>query len=165
MGRIAFGGSQDLSGLFAQLYNQYEDRLTTLAERSARRADEAQAATDADTIDRWQQGELTDEEFLEYARQRVEESGDDPEENTYWKKVLRDAEKSILSEQITDTAEDIIDKIQAGTATWSDLRNYYLRERKKLRPSDPLYDQISDQIEQVDDRVAQWRDDRCRGQC
>lgn len=158
MGRVSFGGSQDLSQLFAALYGQYEQRLTDLAERAARRAEEEQAAADSDAIDRWQQGEMSDDEFLAYAAQRIEETGEDePGQNAYWKRVLRDAEKSIKAEQISDTAEDILDRIEAGKATWDDLKRFYTRQRRGLRPNDPLYEQLSDQIEEIDDRIAQNR--------
>lgn len=155
MGRASFGGSQDLSQLFAALWGQYEDRLESLAERAADRATSEQTAKDNDTIDKWQQGELTDEEFLAYVAERLVAEADDPERLTYWKRIQRDAEKSILQEEISDTAEDIIDDINAGKRTYGDLLNFYKAQQKKLRPSDPLYKELADQIEQVDDRILQ----------
>src|SRR3990172_2108062 len=153
MPRSSFGGSQDLSPVFASFYFQYADRLETNALRLSRDAEEAQAPADNDMIDRWQQGELSDEEFLAYAAERVAATGDDPERNAYWKRVQRDTEKSILTEQVSDTAEDLVNQIEAGTKTWADLLAYYKEAQKSLRPNDPLFKDLEKQIEQVNDRI------------
>ena len=156
MGRASFGGAQDLSAAFAAFYRDYEDQLATLARRAENRTQEEQAAADSDAIDRWQQGEMNDAQFLRYAERRIEESkGEEPEDLAYWKKVLRDARKSILTEQISDGAEDLIDKINAGKATWGDLLSFYTHNMRGLSQNDPLRKSIEDQMEQVRDRIAE----------
>lgn len=161
MARASFGGAQDLSVAFASFYREYQDRLDTLARRAENRALEEQAAADSDAIDRWQSGEMSDARFLAYAERRAGESqGDEPEMESYWKKVLRDARKSILTEEINDGAEDLLDRIEEGKASWNDLLRYYQRYQRDLKRNDPLYKDIADQIEQVQDRV---RDNQIEG--
>jgi len=161
MPRSSFGGSQDLSSVFASFYAQYADRLESNTLQASRRAEEEQAATDNDTIDRWQQGEMTDEEFLAYVAERVAATAEDPTRNVYWKRVQRDTEKSILTEEVSDTAEDLVNQIEAGTKTWADLLAFYQNAQKSLRPSDPLYEDLQKQIEQVNDRI---RDNQIAGE-
>jgi hypothetical protein len=154
--RASFGGAQDQSIAFATYYRDYEDRLQTLANRAEGRAIEEQNAADSDAIDRWQSGEMSDAQFLAYAEKRRQQSaGEDPEAESYWKKVLRDARKKVLAEEVNDGAEDLIDKINVGKASWDDLLSFYRDHLTGLGKNDPLRKDIGDQMEQVRDRIAQ----------
>jgi hypothetical protein len=159
MGRMSWGASSDLSGSFAFLYNQFIGDQTSLALRSERRAQEAQAAADSDAVQRWQDGAMSDEEFRAYATQRVSETaaGDEPELTTYWANVLRDFETSVLSDRISLEAGQIQDDITEGSATWQQLLDYYKTQRASLDPASPLYKQLTEQIGKVTDQVRQSR--------
>lgn len=141
MARFSFGGASDLSGIFADMYR--------LGDAQAARERNAE---DENVINKWETGEMSDAEFYAYAQRRIEESAGDPEERSQWEQILRNARQTNEGEVIQDTAEDIMDGIEAGTRTWDDLLNYYKAQRRKLRPSDPLYRELSQQIDQVEDR-------------
>jgi len=140
MARFSFGGAQDLSGIFADMYR--------IGDAQAARE---RAAEDDNVINQWETGELSDEEFYAYAESRID-GASDPEERSQWEQILRDARQGNEGEVIEDTAEEIMDGIEAGTRSWDDLLAYYTAERRKLRPSDPLYRELSAQIDQVEDR-------------
>jgi len=141
MARFSFGGAADLSGIFADMYR--------IGDAQAARERNAE---DQNVINQWETGEISDEEFYAYAEQRIADSSGDPEERSQWEQVLRNARQTNEGEAIEDTAEDIMDGIEAGTKSWDDLLNYYKAQRKKLKPSDPLYRELSAQIDQVEDR-------------
>jgi len=139
--RFSFGGAQDLSGIFADMYR--------IGDAQAARE---RAAEDQNVINQWETGEISDEEFYAYAESRIAEAADDPEERSQWEQILRNAQQTNEGEVIQDTAEDIMDGIEDGTRTWDDLLNYYKSVRRTLKPSDPLYREVSEQMDQVEDR-------------
>lgn len=149
MPRASFGGAQDISLVLSGFFQQYQDRLEDLALRAERRSKEEQAAADQDAYNRWQAGEMSDEEWLAYVRERIEASKNEPEELTYWRDQLRDSEASITQERIADQAEDIMARIDAGTATYQDLLRLYSRELARLDPDSPLAEELRDEIDRT----------------
>lgn len=141
MARFSFGGAQDLSSIFADLYR--------IGEQAAARE---RGAEDENVINQWETGEISDEEFYAYAQQRINES-DDPEERSQWEVILRNAQQQNEGEAIQDTAEDIMDGIEAGTRSWDDLLAFYQNKLRSLRPSDPLYREVSAEINKVQDTI------------
>ena len=153
MARANFGGAQDQSQTFMFLYEQYAQRQEDLANQAIREAEEAQAAADQDAMNRWEAGEMTDTEWIAYAKSRLAESTDE-EDKTAWREVIRDSREQITTRRIEDGARDLINRIEAGTATWSDLANFYTRERAKLKEGSPMHRDLTEQIDQVNDRIA-----------
>lgn len=151
--RASFGGASDLSQQLAFFYSQYQDRLTELTNRASNRAQDEEAATDQDKINAWQSGDISDKEIIAYLQGRIADGTNDPKVTTQLKDALRNVQDSISQQTISDTAQSIIDGIENGTKTWNDLRNFYTAQRKKYRPNDPIYQQITDQINQVNDRI------------
>jgi len=155
MGTSRFGGAADFSQVFAALYSNYTRELEDRARAALAKERDERRNRDQDTIDRWEKGEITDEEFLAYANERIADSDarSDEDEATYWRKALRSAEKSILADDISETAEDIVDRIESGTGTWEELADHYRTQMRNLRPNDPLYKQLDDEVNKVEDRI------------
>lgn len=151
--RASFGGAADLSQQLSIFYDQYSDRLADLAERAANRAEDEEAATDQDKINAWQSGDISDDDLIAYLQQRIADGTNDPKVTTQLKDALRNVQDTVAQRTISDTAQSIIDGIENGTRTWTDLKNYYATQRKKYRPSDPIYKSLTDQITQVSDRI------------
>ena len=99
MGRANFGGQADPSQAFQFLYEQYAQRQQDLANRAVRDAEEEQSAKDEDQFNRWQAGEITDAQWLAYAKSRLAGATDE-EAKTYWKDVIRDSSQQITTNRI-----------------------------------------------------------------
>lgn len=204
MARADWGGGADYSGVFANIAEIWQNRVESATNRAIRQADEEQAALDADTYDKWKNGMLTDEEWLDYIETRVEESKGDPQEHAEWVKMQREHETGIRdsqaeasyengeisvhaiigyykdrlngleknspeyrevqsrlnnyvetrdSDQIYDEAEAIIDRIERGRGTYTELLSYYQNKLKTLNPNSALYKQVKREINSVRDIV------------
>jgi hypothetical protein len=159
MGRASWGAQSDLSGTLAFLYNQQLGEERVGAERAARRAEEEQAAADQAAIEKWQDGAMSDEEFRDYAAQRVADTtaGSDRDLQTFWEDTQRDFETKVLSEVISLEVDRLVDEIEEGRATWGQLKTYLTSQKAALSESSPLYDELTKQIGQVTDQVRQSR--------
>lgn len=161
MARASFGGAADYSQYFQQLYNDYAQRLEANANEAIRNAEEEQAALDEDAANRWQAGEMSDAEWIAYVKRRLAETRDDEEMQTYWKDALRDSEDTITQKRIEKGVRDLQNKIDEGKATYKDLRAYLIRERARVKEGSPIYDQLSESIDQVGDTI---RDQAAEGE-
>ena len=192
MARASFGGGGDFSGFFGSLYN---------AGKSKARAD--QNAKDSDMADKWQNGLITDQEWIDYIRSRID-AETDPKYNQKWVEALRKYGPAIADAQMVDKyengeitigelithytgrltglepdsneyrqvtktlndlkdkrdgdnlskkAEDLINKIEAGQASYDELLKLYKDQLKTLRPNSSLYEQVQGQIEKVNDTI------------
>jgi hypothetical protein len=99
MGSARFGGQIDASGILADVYDAELRNREALAGAASRRAREEQNALDRDAQSRWQSGEMSDEDWLNYVRTRVRESAQFPEEKAEWEKVLRESSDMISVNQ------------------------------------------------------------------
>jgi hypothetical protein len=151
--RASFGGGQDLSGLMASYYNQYESHLESLANQADTRARQDQAAQDNDKIDQWQSGELSDAEFLAYAKTRAADPNNDPSDTTQWNKAIRNVQAAIKQTYISTKSQEIMDGIQKGTRTYTDLLKFYQLQQKGLKTSDPLYVTLNKSIEDTKTQI------------
>jgi triphosphoribosyl-dephospho-CoA synthetase len=123
-----------------------------MAQAAIRAAEEDQAAADQEAMNAWEAGEMSDKEWLAYAKQRLAESTDE-EDKTAWREAIRNSNEQITVRRIESGAEDIINKIEAGTATWQDLRNFYMRERAKINEGSEMYRELTGQIDEVNDTI------------
>jgi hypothetical protein len=147
-----FGGAQDSSQTLLFMYQSYAQRQEDMANAAIREAEEAQAAEDQDAMNRWEAGEMSDAEWLAYAKGRLASSTDE-EEQTQWREVIRNSKETITVRRIEAGAEDLMNRIESGTATWQDLRNFYAKERAGLKEGSELYRQITKQIDGVNDTI------------
>ena len=157
MARENFGASQDLSGLFAGYYQQYESQQETLANRASNRALDQQAAADNDMIDQWKSGAIDDKQFLAYAQRRAKDPNNQPDTTAAWKQTVRQVQGTVKSHQVEDAARSIMDGIRNGTRSYGDLLGFYTRQLSGLKRNDPLYEDILGQIDQVKNAIASGR--------
>ena len=157
MSRASFGGAQDLSSLFASFYNAYESNLAQQANNASNKARSDQQAADQNEINQWQSGAISDDEFLAYAQARAKDPNNEASDTTYWKQAVRDVNASVKQRKVSDGAQKIMEGIYAGKKSYGDLLNYYKSVQKGLRPNDPLYGQVGDQIASVEKAIYQER--------
>lgn len=157
MARAQFGGAQDNSSLFAAFYNEYERRNEQLAQNADQRARADQQAQDQDEINKWKSGAISDDEFLAYAQERAKDPLNNPSDTTYWRQAIRDVKASVKQRQVNEGAQSIINGIYNGTKSYGDLLAYYQNARKGLLPNDPLYQDITDQMNSVRRQMATSR--------
>ena len=89
MGRADWGGGGDLSGLFVSLREDWANRVQASVNRDISRSAEQRAADDADAYDQWNNGLMSDEEWLAYIQGRVEATAGDPKEHEQWVETYR----------------------------------------------------------------------------
>lgn len=135
------------------LYEQYANRQEAAAQRAIRDAAEEQAALDQDALNRWQAGEMSDAEWVAYLKGRIAATTDDAEQQTALKELLRDSQEQIAVRRVEQGAADLMNRIEDGTASWSDLRNFFVRERARQPEGSEMYRQLTEQIDGVNDTI------------
>lgn len=78
MAKAGFGGGGDYSGVFAGLYS---------ANRDSQRAQ--QDASDQDAADKWNNGLMSDDEWLSYIKTRIDAEASSPKRQEHWVTYLR----------------------------------------------------------------------------
>jgi len=146
MPRAGFGAASDYSGFFASLHLADESNRERLALEQERRTDERQAAADAEMFSKYQHGDVSGAELLDYIRQRIGETTHDPEENAKWKDALRDYEQSISDQN----AEDVF----ANGGSIHDLIAYYSERKNSLDTGTPVYSEVSRRLNDLIDQAA-----------
>lgn len=152
MARANFGGQADSSQTLAFLYDAYARRQQEAADRAIRDAAEEQAAADQDAMNRWENGEMSDSEWIAYLKGRIKETTD-AEEKTQLREALRNAQETIAVRRVEEGTMDLMNRIEDGTASWNDLRRFLVRERAKANQGSDLYRELSGRIDQVGDRI------------
>lgn len=99
MGSARFGGQIDASGVLQDIYNSEIAAREALAQAGERRASEEQNALDRDAQDRWQRGQMSDDDWLAYIEHRVDLAKGFPEEVSEWRKIYRDTSEAIAVNQ------------------------------------------------------------------
>jgi len=146
MGRASFGGAGDYSQLFASLYTQNTSNLERLASAAESRNKEAQAATDNDMFDKWQQGEIGDDEIQAYIAKRVGETQTDPKEHAVWKKAQRE-----YADRIADDSAELAFK---NGGSISDIISYYGGRLSGVNKDSPAYREMSERLQGLKDQQS-----------
>lgn len=162
MARSAFFDQGDWSQLFANLYFQQQSDIDRLAQKAVSRSKAEQSAEDADTYDRWRNGEISDEEWLAYIRQRIVDTADDPEAQAEWRKTLREHEDAIADNQaefayqnggsinqLIAYYEDKLKGLDQGSQHYREVA-LRLNELKDKRDSEDLELGAQDLIDRID---------------
>lgn len=148
MPRANWGSTSDLSGLFDNLQQQYINREESGAQQAAQRVQADQDARDADVYSQWKNGELSDEEWLDYIRQRIEDSRGDPEEFEKWNDTLREHAGAIADAQIE--TQFTLGKVSIGA-----LLAHYQKRMKGLEQNSPAYRDLAQRYAQLSDAAGQ----------
>lgn len=201
MTRASWGSTTgDLGGLFSSLIDEQRRRIEESVQRDITRSKEQQNAEDNDMYDKWQNGIIDDQDWLQYVRQRVRDSKGDPTEHSEWMKTFREHRTAIQdanlesryeagtlsihkliahygdrmasteqhspeyretqtryfalvdqrdSYYIEDEANRILNRISRGQAGYGELRDFYQSMLGKVRRSSPLYRQIKDNLNSI----------------
>ena len=99
MGRMNWGGAQDLSGVFAAMQDRYDSKLEADVANARARAAEEQAAEDREIHAKWMAGKISDEKWLEHLESRVADALD-PEERSQYSEMLLEHRGAIVDAQI-----------------------------------------------------------------
>lgn len=166
MARADWGGGSDYSGIFANLHELFQSRVEASTARAKRQAEEERAAADADTYDKWKNGLITDDDWLAYIDQRLEESTGDPKEVAEWTKIKREHETGIRDAQAETAFED-------GNISIHAIIGYYKTRIQDVETNSPEYrklksrlndlvenrdsEQIYDEAEAIIDRIERGR--------
>lgn len=148
MPRVNWGSQQDLSGLFGGLAQQYENRIEDETQRALKRSQADQDAKDADVYSKWKNGEISDEEWLDYIRQRIEESRGDPAEFEKWNDTLREHAGAIADAQIET-------QFSLGKVTLGALLAHYQKRMKGIEQNSPAYRDLAQRYAQLSDAAGQ----------
>lgn len=144
MARSAFFDQGDWSQLFANLYFQQQADIDRLAQKAVARSKAEQDAEDADTYDRWRNGEISDDEWLAYIRQRIVETADDPEAQAEWRKTLREHEDAIADNQAEFAYQN------GGSI--HQLIAYYEDKLRDLDPGSQRYREVALRLNELKDK-------------
>lgn len=135
MSRAGFGGSGDYGSFFGSLYNYQKSQ-----------SDAEQAAADQDAMSKWQNGLMSDQEWLDYIRGRVDAYAGDPKKQQTWVTYLRKYGNDI-SDNTAETA------YKDGSTTINDLIAHYQDRLKGLSGQ-------SDESRQLQLRINDLMDQR-----
>jgi hypothetical protein len=142
MPRANWGSTQDLSGLFGGLQNEFENRLESETQRALQRAQSDQDAKDQDAYSKWKNGQMSDEDWLDYIRQRVKDSAGDPAELEKWKDTLRQNEGAISDAQIET-------QFTLGKVTIGALMAHYQKRMRGVEKNSPAYRDLAQRYAQL----------------
>ncbi len=133
MTRASWGStSGDLSGLFSGLISEEQRRIQESVQRDIQRSQEQQNAEDNDMYDKWQNGLISDDEWLDYVRSRVHETRGDPEQHKEWLKTFRDHRTAIHDAQMEA-------RYEAGHLSIHKLIAHYHDRLEGVEPHSPEY--------------------------
>lgn len=149
-----WGGGGDLSGLFGNLIDVFQDRAEASANRQIRQSEEDAAAQDAETYDQWINGIISDGEWLEYIEQRREDTAGDPERRQQWDEAYRKHSQAIEDGQLESA-------YQAGDISIHDLISHYNTRMMEVEKNSPEYRENADRYYNlVDQRDADYIDEQ-----
>lgn len=133
MARASWGStSGDLSGLFATLQNDWQNRVQASVNRDMARSAEQQAANDADAYDKWTNGKMSDEEWLAYIQSRVDATAGDPKQHEQWMETLRKHQTAIEDARAESAYTN-------GTMSIDQLIAHYSDRMKGVEKNSPEY--------------------------
>ena len=145
MALVSFGGGGDPSGLFASLNRQHLQDIEALAERATNRAAERSDAEDRDMFDKWQNGLIDDDAWLDYIEERVVETAGDPEEHQRWIETQREYATSIADNKMEFAYEN-------GTATINQVISYYKDRLSDMDKDSQAYREITKRLNEYVDK-------------
>lgn len=147
MPNLSFGQNSDPSGLFSGLSRNYLLDQEALLRDAAERNREVQDAQDKDTFDKWKNGMISDDDWLAYISQRVEETKGDSKQNQSWVELQREYTIAIAD----DKAEF---QYQNGEITIHQLIAYYETRRKGLDKDSQEWREVTLRINEYVDKAT-----------
>lgn len=144
MGMADWGGGVDYSGLFAGLARQYEADVREATARAVNKAEEEQAADDAEKYDQWKNGLISDKEWIAYLEKRVRMTKDDPKEHQRWVETLREHESAIQDAQMES-------RFETGEISIHRLIAHYQSRMKGVKKNSPAYREWASRYSQLVD--------------
>jgi hypothetical protein len=158
-GSARFGGQIDASGILGDIYESELRNREALAGAAAGRAREEQNALDRDAQSRWQAGEMSDEDWLAYVRQRVRESAQFPEEHAEWEKMLRETSDMIAVNQAEfafqqgGSINQLIAFYQQRAKGGNSVAGREAQERLNQLLDQRLSDEVTRNVENIQDQI------------
>jgi hypothetical protein len=133
MARASWGSTTgDFSGLFVGLLDEERRRIESSVQRDIQRSEEQQNAEDNDAYDKWQNGLISDKEWLDYIEGRVRETRGDPDVHETWLKTLREHRSAIHDAQMEQ-------RYEAGHLSIHKLIAYYSGKMEGVEHNSPIY--------------------------
>lgn len=90
-----FGGQIEASGVLGQLWESDQRAREQITQQASQRAGAEQNALDQDAQDKWNNGQMSDADWLAYIRSRVVGTAGFPTEHVQWTKLLRETTDNI----------------------------------------------------------------------
>jgi hypothetical protein len=147
-----WGGGRELSGVFEGLADQFLSTVEAAKNRQIRQSKEDQAAEDAETYDKWVNGDLSDEAWLAYIQKRIQESSGDKQELQQWTEAFNKHSRAIEDGQIEAA-------YQAGDISIHDLIAHYNTRMTDSEINSPEHRELQDRyFNLVDQRDADYID-------
>lgn len=141
MGRASWGGSTDLSGLFAGLVNEDLNQIKSGVNEAVNNAQKQQAADDAEKQAQWTAGKITDEQWLAYLKQRVASTTDPTLREQYQQDLLQN------QDSISDAQWET--KFQLNQITTSQLLQHYRVRMAGIATDSPAYRTAATRLTQL----------------
>lgn len=135
MGRLNFGGAQDMSGVFASLIQRRENQIEQGVASAKARALAEQAAQDQEKYAQWKAGKISDDEWLAYIAMRRDQATD-PEERAKYAELFLEHEGAIKDAQVE--ADFAIGKLSVGS-----LMNHYRKRMASVEKDSPAYREMA----------------------
>ena len=146
MPRINFGGGQDYSGVFASLANEDMSRIEASVRRAASQSAQDQDAKDQDFYSQWKNGQVSDQQWLDYIKQRMVDSAGDPEAQGKWADMLRENTNAIEDAQAETN-------FRLGKISAQALLSHYRNRMSGVEQNSPAYRDVAERYQQLVDYV------------
>jgi hypothetical protein len=126
--------------------NQMENRLVNAQQEGVQRAESEAEAKAAEVYNQWKNGQISDEEWLAFLRQKVADSAGDPEDHQRWSDALRDHEGAILDSQMEAN-------YSMGKLSLAGLMAHYSRQMKGVETNSPKWRDYASRYAQIQDAI------------
>jgi hypothetical protein len=133
MTRASWGStSGDYSGFFAGLIDENRRRIEESVQRDINRSKEQQNAQDNEMYDKWQNGIISDREWLAYVHDRVEQTKGDPTEHQKWVQTWHEQRNAVVDAEFEA-------RYEAGDISIHKLIAHYSDRLASVKANSPAY--------------------------
>jgi hypothetical protein len=146
VGRLNFGGAQDLSGVFSGLQQQHDNQVEASVAAAKRRALAEQAAADKEIYAQWKAGEISDEEWLAHLAAR-RDAALDPEERAEYTELFLEHQGAILDSQME--ANFALGRVSIGQ-----LLQHYSNRMSSVEENSPAWRELATRYGQLSQAAA-----------
>lgn len=144
----------DLSGTFTSWLNYINNQAQSATNRAVSMSNAQQSALDSDMYNRWQNGIVTDQQWLDYIHQRLTDTqtNSDPSVHQQWVETYRQMSQKIADDQAEAAYKD-------GTISINQLIAHYSDRMSSLQKNSDEYRTLSSHYyDLVDKRDGQYID-------